>query len=113
VSCGPVAHTVWATSPQDYTLATSSDSMPAHAGIGIYDKERRPGRHPGGTQRLLLTVASSRIWRGSKDSAAPDPPGRPRRGYSMREGPSIAAAQRPPMAAWDNSGPDVRYLRRS
>ncbi len=35
-----------------------------------------PGRFTGGAQKGLLTVASSRIWRGSGVSAAPDPPGR-------------------------------------
>jgi len=35
-----------------------------------------PGRFAGGAQNGLLTVASSRTWRGSKDSAAPVPPGR-------------------------------------
>ncbi len=68
-------------------------SMPATTGIGGHREERRPGRHPDGTQRLLLTVASSRTWRGSKDSAAPDLPGRPRRGYPTRGGPSIITRQ--------------------
>ena len=35
-----------------------------------------PGRFPGGAQNGPLTVASSRTWRGLKDSAAPVPPGR-------------------------------------
>ncbi len=39
-------------------------------------KKKNPGRLPGGTQNILLTVASFRTWRGSKGSAAPDPPGR-------------------------------------
>jgi hypothetical protein len=39
-------------------------------------KKKNPGRLPGGTQNVLLTVASFRTWRGSKGSAAPDPPGR-------------------------------------
>ena len=30
-------------------------------------------RSPGGTRKLLLTVASFRTWRGSKVSAAPVP----------------------------------------
>ena len=34
-----------------------------------------PGRFPGGAQKCPLTVASSRTWRGSEVSAAPDPPG--------------------------------------
>ena len=36
-----------------------------------------PGRQPGGTRNGLLTAASSRTWRGSQVSAAPDPPGQP------------------------------------
>ena len=39
-------------------------------------KKKNPGRLPGGAQNFLLTVASFRTWRGSKGSAAPDPPGR-------------------------------------
>jgi hypothetical protein len=41
-----------------------------------------PGRPPGGTRSILLTVASFRTWRGSQVSAAPDPPGRAQ-GYPM------------------------------
>ena len=51
---------------------------------GIYNVEygspgnkNAPGRFAGGAQSGLLTVASSRTWRGSKDSAAPVPPERP------------------------------------
>jgi len=38
--------------------------------------KRAPGPAPGGARRHPLTAASSRTWRGSKSSAAPDPPER-------------------------------------
>jgi len=43
--------------------------------------KKPPGRNPDGTQSDLLSAASSRIWHGSKVSAAPDPPGGRFEGY--------------------------------
>ena len=45
---------------------------------GYYTRRLKnaPGRLTGGTQKGLLTVATSQSWRGSGVSAAPGPPGR-------------------------------------
>jgi len=45
----------------------------------IWKYKKCPGRLSGGTQNYPLTAASFRIWRGSQDSAAPDPPGHGRK----------------------------------